>query len=112
MRVFSDEMYRHLEHEPGLTLPSAADMAPDAVILGGMSKSMALPGIRIGWLATRDKALMHEVRGMKDFTTICASAPSEVRLSDDVAACALLQAAICACQGQRPIKICIDVACP
>lgn len=78
VRVFSDEMYRHLEHEPGLTLPSAADMAPDAVILGGMSKSMALPGIRIGWLATRDKALMHEVRGMKDFTTICASAPSEV----------------------------------
>ena len=77
--VFSDEMYRFLEHRPGMTLPSAADLNPRAVVLGGVSKSLALPGLRIGWLATRDKALLQQVQHLKDFTTICASAPSEVR---------------------------------
>jgi aspartate/methionine/tyrosine aminotransferase len=43
-----------------------------------MSKSLSLPGLRIGWLASRDKALLAKWRKYKDYTTICSSAPSEV----------------------------------
>ena len=48
-----------------------------AVSLGSISKSYGLPGLRIGWIATRDAALREAVSTMKDYTTICASAPSE-----------------------------------
>jgi aspartate/methionine/tyrosine aminotransferase len=43
-----------------------------------MSKSFALAGLRIGWLATRDRELLDRCARMKDYTTICSSAPSEV----------------------------------
>ena len=43
-----------------------------------MSKSFAMAGLRIGWLASRDRALLARVAAFKDYTTICASAPSEV----------------------------------
>ena len=43
-----------------------------------MSKTFALPGLRIGWLATRDRALLQRLAAFKDYTTICNSAPSEI----------------------------------
>ena len=43
-----------------------------------MSKSFAMAGLRIGWLATRDRDLLERCARMKDYTTICSSAPSEV----------------------------------
>jgi histidinol-phosphate/aromatic aminotransferase/cobyric acid decarboxylase-like protein len=44
-----------------------------------MSKAFGMPGIRIGWLATRDEALMQRLLRLHDYSTICSSAPSEVR---------------------------------
>ncbi len=75
--LFSDEVYRGLEHGTP-SLPAAADLSPRAVSLGVMSKSFALPGLRIGWIATRNAALLAEVARLKDYTTICSSAPSEI----------------------------------
>jgi len=43
-----------------------------------MSKSFALAGLRIGWLATRDRALLDRAARLKDYTTICSAAPSEI----------------------------------
>ena len=43
-----------------------------------MSKSFALAGLRIGWLATHDAALLGRAARFKDYTTICASAPAEI----------------------------------
>ena len=43
-----------------------------------MSKSFAMAGLRIGWLATRDRAVLDRCARLKDYTTICSSAPSEV----------------------------------
>ena len=43
-----------------------------------MSKSFAMAGLRIGWLATRDRELLARCAAMKDYTTICSSAPSEI----------------------------------
>jgi aspartate/methionine/tyrosine aminotransferase len=76
--LFCDEMYRGLEIEPGATLPAACDRYERAVTLGGLSKSYGLPGLRIGWLATRDRDLITRTAQLKDYTTICAGAPSEI----------------------------------
>lgn len=43
-------------------------------------QALGLPGLRIGWLATRDTALLDRVAELKDYTTICNSQPSEVGL--------------------------------
>jgi aspartate/methionine/tyrosine aminotransferase len=77
-QVLSDEMYRLLEHEPAERLPSAVELWDEAVSLSGMSKSLGLAGLRIGWLVTRDAALLARMAAFKDYTTICSSAPSEI----------------------------------
>lgn len=76
--VVSDEVYRHLELDPGATLPAACDLDEQAVSVGVMSKAYGLAGLRVGWLATRNQALLNATRAIKDYTTVCASAPSEV----------------------------------
>jgi aspartate/methionine/tyrosine aminotransferase len=76
--VFSDEMYRYSEYRPGDRLQGVCDIYEKGLTLGGLSKSLALPGLRIGWLATKDQATMKKLRTMKDYTTICNSAPSEI----------------------------------
>jgi alkaline phosphatase D len=43
--LFSDEMYRWLEREPGDRLPSAVELSRRAVVLGGLSKSLSAPGL-------------------------------------------------------------------
>jgi aspartate/methionine/tyrosine aminotransferase len=73
-----DEVYRGLEFDPADRLPTGADATPQGVSLGVMSKAYALAGLRIGWLATHDRALLGRLAAFKDYTTICSSAPSEI----------------------------------
>ncbi|GLV58112.1 aminotransferase [Dictyobacter sp. S3.2.2.5] len=76
--LFSDESYRFLEYQPEQTLPGAADLSHQAISLGVMSKSFALAGLRIGWLATQDTTLLQRIAAFKDYLSICNSAPSEI----------------------------------
>jgi aspartate/methionine/tyrosine aminotransferase len=76
--LFSDEVYRFLEHEASDLLPPAAVLYDQAISLGVMSKTFALAGVRIGWIATRDRELLQQCMRIKDYTTICSSAPSEI----------------------------------
>jgi len=76
--LFSDEMYRLLEHRPEDRLCSAVDAYPKGISLSGLSKTVGLPGLRSGWLAAHDPEFLARVAELKDYTTICASAPSEV----------------------------------
>jgi aspartate/methionine/tyrosine aminotransferase len=78
IRLVADEVYRFLEHDGAATLPAGADLDDRAVSIGVMSKSFAMAGLRIGWLATRDRAALDRCARLKDYTTICSSAPSEV----------------------------------
>jgi aspartate/methionine/tyrosine aminotransferase len=78
LALFSDEMYRLLEYNPADRLPPACDLYEQAISLSGLSKSFALPGLRVGWLATQDEDLFREWTLYKDYTTICSSAPSEI----------------------------------
>ncbi|WP_346860867.1 aminotransferase class I/II-fold pyridoxal phosphate-dependent enzyme [uncultured Draconibacterium sp.] len=76
--LFSDEMYRFLEYSADNRLPSASDLYENAISLFGMSKSFALPGLRIGWLSSKNKKLMNKIGAFKDYTTICNNAPGEI----------------------------------
>jgi len=77
IHVFSDEVYRELEHDPATRLPAACDLYDRALSLGSVSKTYGLPGLRLAWLASQDKKLLQEIVSLKHYTTICASAPSE-----------------------------------
>jgi aspartate/methionine/tyrosine aminotransferase len=75
--VFSDEVYRELEHDPATRLPAACDLYDRALSLSSVSKSYGLPGLRLAWLASHDAAFLQKIISLKHYTTICASAPSE-----------------------------------
>ncbi|MFC0434797.1 aminotransferase class I/II-fold pyridoxal phosphate-dependent enzyme [Kutzneria buriramensis] len=75
--LFSDEVYRGLELDRP-SLPQAADLSATALSLNVMSKAYGLPGLRIGWIACRDRSLLDRLERAKHYTSICNSAPSEV----------------------------------
>jgi len=76
--IFSDEMYRFLELDPCAQLPSICEIYENGIALSGLSKSFALPGLRIGWLTAQDSTWTGRWLTFKDYTTICNSAPSEI----------------------------------
>jgi aspartate/methionine/tyrosine aminotransferase len=78
IHLFSDEVYRGLERDPARTLTQAADLSPRGLSLNVLSKSLGLPGLRIGWIACRDRELRSRLERAKHYTTICNSAPSEI----------------------------------
>ena len=75
--LFSDEVYRESEYDSADRLPAAVDYGSHAVSLGVTSKTYGLAGLRIGWVATKNRDLYAKIASLKDYTTICNSAPSE-----------------------------------
>lgn len=75
--LFFDEVYRESEYDPSMRLPAACDMGEHAVSLGVTSKTYGLAGLRIGWIATKNRQIYEKMASLKDYTTICNSAPSE-----------------------------------
>ena len=65
--LFSDEVYRHLEQDPADLLPAAAESGGRTISVGVMSKSFGLAGLRIGWLATKDRELLQRVSIYKEY---------------------------------------------
>jgi aspartate/methionine/tyrosine aminotransferase len=52
-RLLVDETYRELAY--GEPLPMVASLSPRAISIGSMSKVYGMPGLRIGWVASRDR---------------------------------------------------------
>jgi aspartate/methionine/tyrosine aminotransferase len=75
--LFSDEVYRGLTVEDKPLSPAAADVYERGLSLGVMSKAYGLPGLRIGWIACRDHALLSKMERMKHYLSICNAGPSE-----------------------------------
>jgi aspartate/methionine/tyrosine aminotransferase len=75
--LFSDEVYRLIERDPRMRLPQAVDAYERGISLNVMSKAYGLPGLRIGWLACRDRELLGRFERYKHYLSICNSAPSE-----------------------------------
>jgi aspartate/methionine/tyrosine aminotransferase len=75
--LFSDEVYRESEYDPANRLPAGCDFGEHAISLGVTSKTYGLAGLRIGWIATKNRKVHEKIASLKDYTTICNSAPSE-----------------------------------
>lgn len=74
--IFSDEVYKGLELD-GIERKWFVDLYDRAVSLGVMSKAYGLAGLRIGWIATKDKEILEAMTKFKHYTTICNSSTSE-----------------------------------
>jgi aspartate/methionine/tyrosine aminotransferase len=76
--IFSDEMYRGAEYRTADRLPPIVDEYELGVSLWGLSKSFGLPGLRIGWLVSKNAEFLAECSRLRDYLTICNSAPGEI----------------------------------
>ena len=82
--VVSDEVYREIWYE---TPPSSMlGMSDNVIVVGGMSKSHAMTGLRLGWILAAE-TLMKPIVTAHQYIATCASAFSqslaESILSDD-----------------------------
>lgn len=67
--VLSDEIYRGLEYEEALS-PTAIDFYEKAISVSSVSKTVAMDGFRIGWIATHDEELLKECVSLKSIETL------------------------------------------
>ncbi|EMC94340.1 hypothetical protein BAUCODRAFT_73992 [Baudoinia panamericana UAMH 10762] len=76
--ILSDEVYRPLFH--GIT-PMDAEFPPSILSLGyantiatgSLSKAYSLAGVRVGWIASRNRSIIEQCAQARDYTTISVS---------------------------------------
>ena len=73
--LHADEVYKGAEFD-GIELPSFADRYDKAIVTCGLSKAMAMPGLRIGWLVGPVDEIYSSWQS-KDYTSITTGAISE-----------------------------------
>jgi len=74
-RLLVDETYRDLSYAP--PPPLVASLSERAIGVSSMSKAYGLPGIRLGWLVTRDPALFETLLAAKEQILITGSVVDE-----------------------------------
>ncbi|MES1152932.1 MAG: aminotransferase class I/II-fold pyridoxal phosphate-dependent enzyme, partial [Dongia sp.] len=67
IHLFSDEVYRGLERRAEIRLPQAAEVYDRGISLNVMSKAYGLPGLRVGWIACQDRALLSRMERIKHY---------------------------------------------
>jgi aspartate/methionine/tyrosine aminotransferase len=70
-----DETYREMAFEG--VLPYACNYGDHVISVASFSKTFGLPGIRLGWLMTRDASLFEKFFAAKEQIQICGSALDE-----------------------------------
>ena len=75
--LFSDEVYRLIERDPATRLPQVGDVYERGLSLNVMSKAYGLPGLRIGWIMTKDRDVLQRMERYKHYLSICSAVPSE-----------------------------------
>jgi aspartate/methionine/tyrosine aminotransferase len=81
-----DETYRDLHRGP--IPPLAATLSDRVISVGSVSKALGLPGIRMGWIISRNSDLMHLFLAAKEQIFICNSV-----LDEEIACRAMLKRA-------------------
>lgn len=76
--LVNDEVYRLIDRNPAYRLPCVADVYERGVSIDALSKSMGLPGLRVGWMACRDPAVIARATELKQVASLCLAGPSEV----------------------------------
>ena len=75
--ILHDEIFHGLGPTGAHHLPFIADEYERGLSLNVMSKAYGLPGLRIGWIATRDAEVLQKMERLKHYLSICNSGPSE-----------------------------------
>ena len=70
-----DETYRDLSYDG--PLPLAATLGSHVISVSSLSKAYGIPGIRVGWLITRDPKLQETFLAAKEQISICGSVIDE-----------------------------------
>ena len=81
--ILSDEVYRGLNQSDEYT-PSVADLYDRGISVCSMSKIFSLAGLRLGWIATKDKQIMNSCIHHREYNMISCSL-----LDENIAALAL-----------------------
>ena len=92
--IHADEVYRPIFHSIGPLdkefPPSLMSMGYNNVLVtGSLSKAYSLAGVRVGWIASREPALIEKIAAARHYTTISVSG-----LDEQVAAFALSPATV------------------
>lgn len=103
--IIADETFRPLFHS---ILPSNQDFSPSTInlgykkvaVVGSITKAYSLPGVNIGWIASRDQSIIDACNQKKPFIT-----PSISKLDETVAAEAVSDRCIHALLA-RNIRLC------
>ncbi len=74
-RLLVDETYRDLYFDA--PLPVAASLADHVISVSSLSKAYGIPGVRTGWLVTRDKQAFYSFLAAKEQINICGSVIDE-----------------------------------
>ena len=82
--VLSDEIYRGLEWEGGLS-PSVVNLYERGISTASVSKTLGMSGLRLGWLATQDRQLLEDCMDLKYYISL----HQQSRLDEIVAMAAL-----------------------
>ena len=75
--LIADEVYRFLRMDESCSDASFADLYENAVALGSFSKTFAVPGLRLGWVAAKSQELMHKLLAYRHFTSTCSNLPCQ-----------------------------------
>ena len=74
--LVNDEIYRQTDINEAP--PMVADLYERGVSINGLSKSFGLPGLRVGWIACRARAMLADALLAKSALSTCLSSVSEV----------------------------------
>ena len=75
--VLCDEVYRHLTQDD-IYSPSIIDLYDKGISTSSFSKVFSLAGLRLGWIATHDQALMKQMLSHRDYATISCGVLDEM----------------------------------
>lgn len=67
--ILCDEVYRHLSQEDGWN-PSIADLYEKGISVSSMSKVFSMAGLRLGWIATRDREVIKSCLSHRDYNLV------------------------------------------
>ena len=70
--ILCDEVYRGLNHDGSVT-PSVSDLYEKGISTSSMSKTFSLAGVRLGWLATKDKSVIKQCMTHREYNLISCS---------------------------------------
>lgn len=74
--ILCDEVYRGLNQE-SIETPSIVDLYDKGISTSSMSKTFSLAGLRLGWIASKDKNVLEQCTSHREYNMISCSIADE-----------------------------------